>query len=83
MEISHPNQKDLTEEEQKQLEHFRSVVEKAIADSVLTTEEAHQIISVIQKDHKVTPQELEIIRTLIREPINLGKLIVDRTIDSL
>ncbi len=82
MEISYPNRKELTEEEKQQLEHFRSVVERAISDGVLTTEEAHEITGVIQKDRKVTPEEMEIVRTLIREQVNLGKLVIERSIDA-
>lgn len=82
MEISYPNMKDLSPEEQNNLERLKSVIEKSVADGVLTIQEFEQIAAVMRKNHHITPQELQLVRTLIREKINRGELIVDFSFDS-
>ncbi|WOD37031.1 hypothetical protein [Nodosilinea sp. E11] len=81
MEISHPNMKALSPEEQQNLNRLKSIIEKSVADGVLTTHELEQIATVMGENHHITPQELQLVHTLIREKINRGELVVDRSFD--
>jgi hypothetical protein len=62
MEISRPNQAELTAEEQQELEKLRAIIEQASVDGVIT---------------KVTLEELELVRTLITEKVSKGELVLD------
>lgn len=77
MEISHPNQQDLTPEEQQELEKLRKVIERASADGVITRAERDVISSTMRADGKVTPEELNLIRTLVHEKVEKGELSFD------
>lgn len=77
MEISHPNERDLTVEEQQEFEKLRKVIERASADGVITRDERDQISSAIRADSKVTYAELALIRTLIHEKVSQGELALD------
>ncbi len=77
MEISHPNRAELTPEEQQELEKFRELVERVAADGVLTRAERDQISAAIHADKKVTVEELNLVRTLLREKIESGELTMD------
>ena len=80
MKVSYPTMKALSREEQAHLERLRVVIEKSTADGVLTTVELEQIAIVVREAHTITPQELELIHTLIREKINRGELAVFRNV---
>lgn len=77
MEISRPNAQALTPEEQQQLDQLKVVVEQVIADGVLTREERDRIVALMAADAKITPQELDLVRTLIREKAATGEVVLD------
>lgn len=59
MEINSPNNKPLSPEELKHLDHLKSVVEKALEDGYLNTYEIDNIKSIIWADGKITYEELQ------------------------
>ncbi|TRU36354.1 MAG: hypothetical protein EWV50_00265 [Microcystis aeruginosa Ma_MB_F_20061100_S20] len=77
MEISRPNQVELTTEEQQELEKLRSIIEQASVDGVITQGERERIALTMRSDGKVTLEELELVRTLITEKVNKGELVLD------
>lgn len=77
MEISHSKERDLTVEEQQELEKLRKVIERASADGVITKAERDQISSAMRADGKVTYEELALIRTLVHEKVSQGELALD------
>lgn len=76
MEISHPN-RELTTEEQRELEKLRKVIERASADGVITKSERDQITAAMASDGKVMYEELNLVRTLIHEKVSKGELTLD------
>jgi hypothetical protein len=77
MKIERPNTPDLSPGEAKELEHLKQVIERAIADGVITKAERDNINAIMWADKKVTPQELDLLRTMIREKVAAGDLILD------
>lgn len=77
MEISHPNQQELTPEEQQELEKLRTIIDKASADGIITLGERERIATVIRADGKILREELELVRTLINEKVAKGELTLD------
>ncbi|MGK7931458.1 MAG: hypothetical protein AB4041_08485 [Microcystaceae cyanobacterium] len=77
MEVSRPNSKPSSPEELKDLETLRSLIEKAIADGLLSKDEMESIKTAIDADGKVTPQELNLCQELIWSKIDSGELEYD------
>jgi uncharacterized membrane protein YebE (DUF533 family) len=77
MEISRPNQAELTAEEQQELEKLRAIIEQASVDGVITQGERERITLAMRSDGKVTLEELELVRTLITEKVSKGELVLD------
>lgn len=77
MEISRPNAQPLTPEDLQDLEKLRKLVEKAIADGVLTQAEIEAIRVQIRSDGKVLFEELALCRELITEKVNSGELVIE------
>jgi uncharacterized membrane protein YebE (DUF533 family) len=77
MEISRPNQAELTTEEQQELEKLRAIIEQASVDGVITQGERERIALAMRSDGKVTLEELELVRTLITEKVTKGELVLD------
>jgi hypothetical protein len=77
MEISYPNQGELTVEEKQELEKLRKIIERISADGVITKGERDKISATIRADGKVTREELTLIRTLLQEKVAEGKLILE------
>jgi len=77
MNVEFPHAHHLSAEEQQELETLRTAIEKAIADGILTQEERDNLLAIMRADHKITFEELELIRVEIQERINRGELIVD------
>lgn len=77
MEISHPDQRDLTVEEQRELDKLRKIIEQAAADGVITKGERDRIATAMRADGKVTHAELMLVRTLIQEKVAKGELALD------
>jgi tellurite resistance protein len=68
---------ELSPEEQQELENLRQVVERAIADGVLTQTERDGIMAVMKSDGKVTFEELCLVRQLVSDKVASGELQVE------
>jgi uncharacterized protein YqhQ len=68
---------ELTAEEQQELANLRKVIEKAVADGVLTEAERFQITAAMQADGQITYEELELVRQLVCNKVALGDLQAD------
>lgn len=77
MEISHPNQQELTPEEEQELEKLRAVIEKATEDGIITKGERERVAAAMRADGKILREELELVRTLINEKVAKGELTLD------
>ena len=77
MEVSRPNSKPSSPEELKDLETLKALIEKAIADGLLTKDEMESIKAAINADGKITPQELNLCQQLIWSKIDAGQLDYD------
>ncbi len=77
MEISYPNQGELTVEEQQELDKLRKIIEQISADGVITKGERDKISAAVRADGKVTREELTLIRTLLQEKVAEGKLTLE------
>lgn len=69
--------RELTPEEQQELEKLKSVIQKAIADGVLTEAERDKITATMTADGKVTFEELEMVRQLVCDKVASGELKAD------
>ncbi|MFM7579536.1 MAG: hypothetical protein ACKO5Q_21705 [Microcystaceae cyanobacterium] len=79
------NNQPLTPEEQEELGRLKVMVEKAIADGILSKTEEDMIRSAVLSHHgthELYYQELQMCRELITEKVNQG-LLVAETYDSL
>ncbi len=79
MERYQPNPTPLTEADKLELARLKTILERAIADGVLTAEEMSQIKRQIRADGKVTFEELELYRQFVQEKVNQGVLIREIT----
>ncbi|MCH9056393.1 hypothetical protein [Parathermosynechococcus lividus] len=79
MERYQPNATPLTEADKAELQRLKQILERAVADGVLTAEEMTQIKRQINADGKVTFEELELYRQLVQEKINEGILVREIT----
>jgi hypothetical protein len=77
MEISRPNQEELTAEEAQELAKLREIIEQASIDGIITHGEKERITLAMKADGKVTREELELVRTLISEKVTKGELVLD------
>lgn len=77
MKRENPNQRELTPEEQQELEKLRVIIESATADGILTRYERDRISAAMRTDGKVTVEELELARTLMQEKAAKGELRLD------
>jgi hypothetical protein len=79
MEISRPNAKELTPEEKQELAKLKAMIERAVADAILTAQEIEDLRSVTQRHTETMSQELlyeelELYRTLVTEKVRKGEL---------
>ena len=65
---------ELTPEESQELENLKQVIEKAIADGVLTQDERNEITAAMKADGKVTFEELEMVRQFVCAKVASGEL---------
>jgi uncharacterized membrane protein YebE (DUF533 family) len=65
---------ELTPEESQELENLKQVIEKAIADGVLTQDERNEITAAMKADGKVTFEELEMVRQFVCDKVASGEL---------
>lgn len=77
MQIEFPDAKPLTVEDKKHLAALQALIEKSIADGVLTSEEVTLIRDAIAANKKFLPEELKLVKALIRDKIDAGDLEVD------
>ncbi|AXY67167.1 MAG: hypothetical protein ACK4K5_08820 [Thermosynechococcus sp.] len=75
MERYQPNGTPLSEADKAELARLKQLLERAIADGVLTADEMAQIKRQISADGKVTYEELELYRQLVEEKIRQGLLV--------
>jgi uncharacterized membrane protein YebE (DUF533 family) len=75
MEVNRPNAKEPTLEELKDLEKLRALIEHAIADGKITSEEFAAVKSQAWADGKITPEELDLYTTMVLEKIRSGELV--------
>jgi uncharacterized membrane protein YebE (DUF533 family) len=81
MKIERPDYQEPTPDELRELEKLRAMIERAIADGVVTQDEMgiikQQIIS--KKNHSAEQvyREIALCRTLINEKVVQGKLTID------
>lgn len=75
MERYQPNGTPLSEADEAELARLKQLLERAIADGVLTADEMGQIKRQISADGKVTYEELELYRQLVEEKIRQGLLV--------
>jgi hypothetical protein len=75
MEIERPNAQEPTPEELQDLEKLRAIMERAIADGVLSPDEVKAFKAQAWKDGKITPQELDLFQELILSKIRAGELV--------
>jgi uncharacterized membrane protein YebE (DUF533 family) len=80
MKVERPNARELTPEENKELERLQSIIEGAIADGVISNSEYDNIrTSVLEKNPspELLYQALELYRQLVTEKVKAGVLIAE------
>lgn len=77
MQVERYNAKPLTPAEQQELEKLKVVINRAVADGVITPSEVTMIKATIAADGKVLIEELDLVRELIREKIDRGEIVYD------
>ncbi|WP_299044283.1 hypothetical protein [uncultured Thermosynechococcus sp.] len=75
MERYQPNGTPLSEADKAELAQLKQLLERAIADGVLTADEMAQIKHQMSADGKVTYEELELYRQFVEEKIRKGLLV--------
>jgi hypothetical protein len=77
MQFEFPNAKPPTAKDEVHLQELQALIEKTLADGVLTTQEYVLIRDAIAKNKKLMPEELELVKSLIRDKIATGEVITD------
>ena len=80
MKVERPNAPELTPEEKKELERLKGLIERAIADGIITNSEYEQIrTSALEKNpsSELLYQTLELYRQLVTEKVKEGLLIME------
>lgn len=77
MNIEFPNSEVISEAEKAELVTLQHALEAAIADGVLDRQERDRITSIMQRDHKITPDELALVRAFINAKVEAGELTLD------
>jgi uncharacterized membrane protein YebE (DUF533 family) len=77
MKFTRDDDREITPEEQQELDRLRAVIEQAIADGIITKGERDRISATMRSDGRVTREELELVRTLVTEKVNAGQLTLD------
>ena len=65
---------ELTPAEQQELENLNAVIQKAVADGVLTEAERNEITAAMKADGQITFEELEMVRQLVSDKVSSGEL---------
>lgn len=74
MKIERPNAKLPTPEELQDLERLKKAIEQVIANGRVSKAECDRIKGMMWADGKITPEELELCRTMIYSKIDTGEL---------
>ena len=77
MQIEHPNASALSLQEQEQLGKLKAAIKRVTADGRLTAAEFDTIQRMMRADHKISVEELGLVRELITNQIQQGRLIID------
>ncbi len=81
MEVSRPNARELTPEEQQELDKFKRMIEHAVADGKISKQDIQDLqrkeLSGGNKNSELLSHELELYRTLITEKLQTGELEYD------
>ncbi|MEB3312058.1 MAG: hypothetical protein VKJ02_17670 [Snowella sp.] len=80
MKIEHPNALELTAEEQQELTRLKALIEKAIADGVLSSSEAQNIKAAVlanKPSSELLYQELQLYRQLVTEKVKQGLVVAE------
>lgn len=77
MEIERPNAAPLTKADLAHLDTLRTIVQKAVADGVVTNDERDYIARVIWADGEATPEELDLVQDLIWSKMQSGDLTLE------
>jgi hypothetical protein len=73
--------KELSAEEQQELDNLKQTIDQAIADGVLTQAERDAITTTMKADGKVTFEELALVRQLVNDKVAAGELKVEDALD--
>lgn len=74
MKVEHPNANPPTPEERESLEKLKAMIERAIADGIITPDEIAAIKAQTWADGKVSVEELNLYSSLISEKVRKGEL---------
>jgi hypothetical protein len=74
MDVARPNTQSPTPEELHDLQKLTVVLEKAIADGVISQNELKTFKTHAWADGKVTPEELQLLRDMVLSKITSGEL---------
>lgn len=74
MEIERPNTKEPTAAELQDLDKLKAIIERAVADGVISPSEVKAIKTQAWADGKITPQELGLYQQLVLSKIRNGAL---------
>ncbi|MFB2877564.1 hypothetical protein [Floridanema aerugineum] len=78
MEIDRPNAQEATAQELQQLERLKNIIERAMADGKITSDEYQKIKSEIYDHGKTSAdqfyREIELYRSLVQEKLEKGEL---------
>ena len=77
MQIERPNKAPLTEADLQHLESLQTLLQKSVADGIVTRDELDAIKVQIFADGKVIIEELDLVREFVREKVAKGELVVD------
>jgi uncharacterized membrane protein YebE (DUF533 family) len=77
MQIERPNAEPLTKADLAHLDTLRAIVEQAIADGLVTSDERDHIDRVIWADGKATPEELNLVQDLIWAKVQAGDILLE------
>jgi uncharacterized membrane protein YebE (DUF533 family) len=74
MEVERPNAKEPTAAELQDLDKLKAIIERAVADGVISSSEVKAIKTQAWTDGKITPQELGLYQQLVLSKIRDGEL---------
>ncbi len=74
MQIEFPNAQPLTPEDEAHLASLKAVIEQAVEDGVLTSAEMALIHDKVASNKKLLPEEVMMVKTLVREKIAAGEI---------